>query len=524
MTQSRDSSAPLQTGMDRRDFLTGAAALGVAGATVGPLAGPAEAQTPRRGGHLILGLNAGSTSDSLDPARHVASYMSNLGPQFSDALTVVDESAKVKPALAVSWDPKPGAKEWVIKLRRGVTFHNGKEMTAADVVYSINHHRGADSKSVIRSLVAQFTEVKATDKYEVTIALNSGNADLPFVLAEQRMPVAPDASNFTDGMGTGAFILESFEPGVRARVKKNPNDWRSDRGWVDTVESLAIPNATARLAALQSGAVHLIDRIDPKGVAALEANPKLQVFNTTGSAHCCFAMWIDTAPFDNLDLRLALKYAIDRPAILRTVLRGSGKIGNDHPIAGFHPYFASDIPQRGYDPDKAKFHYQKSGHSGPLSLAIADVTFAGAVDMAQLFQATALRAGINIDVNRVPNDGYWSNVWLKRPFVGTYWAGRTTADLLFSAAYASNATWNESHWKRPKFDELLIQARAELDDAKRRRMYQDMQLMLHEEGGSIIPAFYNYIVAGDARLAGYVPNPVLDMAGFRAAEKVWFAS
>src|SRR5262249_25455783 len=152
---------------------------------------------------------------------------------------------------------------------------------------------------------------------------------------------------------------------------------------------------------------------------------------------------------------------IDREHILKIILRGYGAVGNDSPIAKFMQFYAADIPQHRYDPDKAKFHYKKSGHDGPVQLSTADAAFAGAVDTAQLMQAQYAKAGITLDIVREPNDSYWDNVWMKKAWCASYWGGRPTVDLMFSIAYKSDAPWNESFWKRPDFDKLLAAARSE---------------------------------------------------------------
>src|SRR3546814_41237 len=176
------------------------------------------------------------------------------------------------------------------------------------------------------------------------------------------------------------------------------------------------------------------------------------------------------APFDNNDVRLALKYAIDRQDIVDKILRGYGEVGNDHPIPSFDPFYAADIPQHEYDPDKAKHHFQKSGASGPITMHISNAAFTGAVDAAVLYKEHASRAGITLNIERTPEDGYWTEVWMNKPFCGSYWGGRPTADLMLSVAYKSDAAWNDSYWKREDFDEILIAARGELDTAKRKQI------------------------------------------------------
>ncbi|MBM3596564.1 MAG: ABC transporter substrate-binding protein [Alphaproteobacteria bacterium] len=491
-----------QTGLSRRELIGSGAAL--AASAVLPTAGTAQA--PQRGGNLIIGLNSASSTDGLDPAFFNTAYVNCLGGQLYDTLTSVDERMQLKPRLAESWETGPGAKKWVIRLRRGVTFHNGKPLTSADVVFSLNHHRGKDTKSAVRHYLAPVVDLKATGTHEVTLELENGNADMAFLLSDWHFGIVPEGSQFKDGVGTGAFVLESFEPGVRARTRRNPNDWFGERGYVESVESVAINDSTARQSALLSGSVHMINFVLPNAVPVLERNPQVQLFNITGSGCNVFATRCDMAPYDNIDLRLALKYAIDREAILKTVLRGMGKLGNDHAIPDFDPQYAQGIPQRAYDIDRAKFHYAKSGHSGPVVLTVADGAFAEALPMAQVFQASAVKAGIDFRINRVSMDGYYANVWLKNPFCAFNWGGRATADLMLSTAYASKSPLNASHFKSDKLDELLVRARAEIEPAKRKQMYHEAQLIVHQEAGEIIPVFNN----------GSSGSRVGDLVDFRA--------
>jgi len=511
--------------IDRRDFIRQAMALGLTAGAAMSLAGRiAKADTPKRGGALMLGINNAGSQDSLDPALYTSSYVQILGPQVYNALVELDVKNQAQPSLATSWETKPGAKEWVIKLRPGVTFHNGKEMTAADVIYSLNHHRSADSKSAAKALLEPITELKATDKNEITIVLREGNADMPYLLADYHLGIMPEGEAADKGIGTGAFILEMFEPGVRAVTKRNPNHWNPDRGFVDSVETIAINDPAARMSALQSGAAHLVNQVDPKTFDLLKKVAGIDTYSISGAGHYTFAMRCDTEPFSNPDVRLAIKYAIDRDELVKKILSGHGKVGNDNPIPSFDPFFAESIPQRTYDPDKAKFHMQKSGFAGSLPLSVSEVAFVGCSDAGVLMQASAAKAGIQIDVTREPSDGYWENVWMKKPWFASFFGGRPTADLMLSLVYKSDAAWNEAYWKRPDFDKLLLEARVELDTARRKQMYNDLQLMIVDDGGEIIPMFNNTLEAGSSKVKGFVQLPTLEMSGLRAAEKVWLDS
>jgi peptide/nickel transport system substrate-binding protein len=509
--------------VNRRAFLVGASAIGVGAAGRFP-AFAAAADTPVRGGDLIGAVDGGGAQDSLDPALILNKYLNVASALFYNQLIEADDRNKLQPALAESWDSKPGASEWVLKLRPGVQFHNGKTLTPADVIYSLNHHRGADSKSGAKALLEPIKEIKETAKNEITITLASANADFPYILTDFHLEIGPDGGSFTDAMGTGAFILEKFDPGIRTLAKRNPNYWDTGRGHVDSVTLLVINDSVARVHALETGEVHLANNIDPKVVSLLEKNPKVRIYSTPSSAHDTFPMKSDSPPFDSNDLRLALKYAFDRNVMVASILFGHGRVGNDSPISDVDPWFAADLPQHSYDPDKASFYYKKSGHEGPLVLTVSDAGFPGAVDAGQLFQANAKKTGIDIQLERVPVDGYYDKFWMKRPFFVSSWNGRVTPDLMFSTAYISSAPWNESSWKRPDFDKLIIAARGEENENRRRQLYHDAQLLVSAEGGEIIPMFNNYIMGVSPKLNGFYPSYAGDYSNRRAPERVWFAT
>ena len=157
------------------------------------------------------------------------------------------------------------------------------------------------------------------------------------------------------------------------------------------------------------------------------------------------------------------------------------------------------------------------------ALSAADAAFGGAVDAALLYSEKAAAGGVNVQVVREPNDGYWSDVWMKKPFSAVYWGGRPTEDWMFATAYASGAAWNDSFWEHERFNKLLLEARSELEDAKRAEMYGEMQNIVRTEGGVIIPMFASYVMAHSDKVKTpekVAANWTLD--GFRAPERWWF--
>ena len=371
-------------------------------------------------------------------------------------------------------------------------------------------------------------EIHADGGDTIVVELTGGNADFPFLLSDFHLSVCPAKDGSIDwqsGTGTGGYVLEEFKPGIRTVTSRNPNYWKEGRAHFDSVETLFVADVVARTSGLRSDALDAITRVDLKTAHLLEKNPNVRVIQTTGNQHLTLPMLTDTSPYDSNHLRLALKHAIDRDKWLEVIARGYGALANDHPIGPANTYYDGDIEQRTHDPDKARYYLKQAGYDSiDLDLHVADTAFEGAVDGGQLFQASARDSGININVVREANDGYWSDVWQKKPWCASYWAGRATEDWMFSIVYQSGAAWNESHWSHEGFDRLLVEARAELDSARRGEIYSEMQRIVRDEGGSVIPIYQSFVQATSSKVQ--TPDQLasnLEFDGHKSAERWWFA-
>jgi peptide/nickel transport system substrate-binding protein len=512
--------------LNRRDFLALASALGVSMAAASTIySRAARAAEPKKGGRLVMGLGGGGTTDTMDPGQWENPVPIIFGRCWGEQLTGASpKDGTVVPVLAESWDSSQNGSKWVFKIRNGVTFHNGKTLTAEDVAATYQRH--ADKKSSL-STTALFTgmrSVQATAPNEVTFELATPNVDWPVILSDIRIIIQPNGGKDDPnaGIGTGAYRVQTAEAGVRYVGEKYPSYWR-DLGHFDSVEIRNINDSTARTSALLTGDVHVINRVEPKTAGRLKTNSDIVIRSTPGKGIYGFVMRCDTPPFDNPDLRMALKLAIDREQILRQVLLGFGTLGNDFPINAAYDLFPEDIEQRKYDPEKAAALYKKSGHSGPIPLLTSEAAFPGAVDAAALYQQSAARAGINLDLHREPSDGYWSSVWNVKPFCATYWGGGPSQDQIYSSMYLSDAVWNDTAWRRPDFDTLLLQARGELDRKKRKDMYRRLGMMVRDDAGSVFPVFNNWLDAHRSNIEGWVDDPSWELSGRNFALICWFA-
>ncbi|MAZ21028.1 MAG: peptide ABC transporter substrate-binding protein [Roseovarius sp.] len=517
-------SGQLSTTLSRRSLMAGMAGTGAILA-LGTRA--ARAQEPKRGGHVRYGVRGGSTSDTLDPSTFGNTFMRTLGYGLYNTLVEIDANGAFHPELLESYEGSDGAKTWVFTLRQGISFHDGKPLTADDVIASIRHHLGEVSKSGMKALLTSIANITREDDHTIRFELDAGNADFPVIFTDYRMMILPEKDGSIDmsGNGTGGYVLKQFEPGVRAAVERNPNYWRSDRAFFDSAEIISMSDPTSRQNALMTGGVDIIDQVDLKTVQLLKRQKGVAIMNTSGGLHYVYAMNTTLDPFDTVHVRQALKYGVDREALLKKVLRGYGSIGNDHPIPRGMQFYASDLEQTAYDPDKAKFHLKEAGLDGlDLALHVSDGLYPGAVDGVTIYKENLSAAGVNLDVAREPADGYFSNVWLKKPFVASYWGARPTADIMFSSAYASSAKWNETHWKNEAFDKLLEAARVELDESKRAEMYHDMQAMVRDEGGAVIPLFADNVFAANEKVGHPdVMSGAWELDGGRSIERWWLA-
>ncbi len=517
-------------GVSRREFIAAALAAGMSATVADSTFSRAMAQTPKKGGRLRMAVPGGAVTDTLDPGTWNETFMQVVGfGPLRNNLTEISANNEVVAELAESWEPSKDAKSWTFKLRKGVEFHSGKMLDANDVLASFNHHRGPTTTSQAKGIVNAIEDIKVDDSSTVTFVLKSGDADFPVLLADYHfgiMPAAADGSaDWRSGDGTAGYQIASFDPGARALLTRAPNYWKPNAAYFSEIQVLAVGDMAARQNALITGDVDVADRVDLKTVAQLGRNPNIVIENVPGRLHYTFDMMTTADPFTDNNVRLAMKYAMDRKALLDIVLHGYGVLANDNPISPAYKYFDSSIPQRQFDPDKAKFYLNKAGKSSlAVDLHVSDVAFNGAIDASALFREQASKAGIDVNILREPGDGYFSKVWGKMSFVASYFTGRLTEDGILSIAYAKGATMNTPRWSNARADELLDVARAELDTNKRREMYSELQRLIRDEGGFIIPLFANYVFARSKKLAhGVLISSERSLDGAKMAERWWFA-
>lgn len=527
MTIDRLANAAREGKISRRSFMNYSIAAGMtASAATGLWSTSAKAE-PRRGGKFRIGQHDGNSADQYDPGLYVSFMDIALGHTHRSYLTMINPDQSLGPDVASEWSASPDAREWTFRLNDRATFHSGKKLTASDVIATMNHHRGDDSTSAAKALLNTVEDIVDNGDHSVTFKLASPNADLPWIMPDYHLAIVPGnpdgTANWQSGDGCGPYKIEENEPGIATRLSRH-EDWHGEGAYFDEVEFIILNDPNARQTALVTGEVDAISQIENKTMRLLERDSNIVVENVSSAQCITLPMHVDVAPFDNPDVRMALKLAIDREDMIEKIGFGAATIGNDFHHSPAMPYWPDDIPQRTYDPDKARSLLKKAGMEN-LSVNIhgAESITSGAIDSLILYSEHAKAAGIDINVVREPNDGYWSNVWLNKPWCIVAWGARPTPDVMYSLAYKDDAAWNETHWKNPEFNKILLQAKAELNDKNRAEMYRDMAMILRDDGGTVIPYFPNFIYARrtNVRHSGQLAASWM-MDGFRAASRWWF--
>ena len=467
------------------------------------------AMTPKKGGTARFASNLHGPDDQLDPIVFTSGIDYTRGRATYNSLVQIGEGLVPNPDLAESFGSNSDATEWTFKIRKGVTWHDGKPLTADDVVYSMKRHQGEDSTSVIKSVLASIGEWKKTGPMEVKAIMNTPNADLPVLMGLFQSKVVQDGTD-GGGIGTGPFVMESFEPGVKSIHVKNNNYYREGAN-LDSLEITAITDPVARVNALLAGDIQLAGTIEPNAFRQLEGSDKANLLSTPAALQLGICCLKNAEPGSSDDFVKGLQYIQDRKRIVKRILKGKGSIGNDTPVSAAHGAdFCHELPQREFDPDKAKFHFEKSGYKS-AELFVAPVT-PGIEDACLLAQANCAKIGFDLKLKKVPTDGYWGAVWMNEPLNVVTWNMRPTANSQMAIQFGPGAAWNDTYWNNDRMGELLSASLAETDPDKRHAMYCEMQTLIHNGSGMVIPAFSNINDGIAANVMG-VPNIPLGMLG-----------
>jgi peptide/nickel transport system substrate-binding protein len=509
-------------GLSRRELLRDGAAIGLfatgvfAGCDWG--GGDDEDRTTsranggghRRGGRLTVALHDGGPQDTLAPWNTPTYSSAARAEQVYERLFELDAGGVPRPRLALSAEGNADGSRWRVKLREGVTFHDGKTMTAQDVLYSYRYV--ADEKNKAESLArldpVDLNASRAVSSTELDFRLKRPIGDFPGLLAQKVMWVVPEGkTNFNKPNGTGPFVFVEWRPGVRALYKRNENYWGlgQDSGpFVEELELQTIVDQSARLNALLGGQVEEITLVDFVSAKAQANNDAVTIVRSKQPSVLPIYMQIDHELFRDNRVRQAMKLAIDREQMVRNVVLGFGQVGNDLFGLG-HPSYNADLPQREHDPEQAAALLKQAGAENLRLTLPSSEAVPGMLQTGTAFKQHAKAAGIEITIEKLPAETYFTNnKYLKVPFYQTTWVDSFEAQA--QDGLLRNAPYNETHWFRPEWDKEFQRAQAIVDRDQRNAAYKALQEPLWEEGGYVIWGAFDTLDAIATKVKGVVPN------------------
>lgn len=464
---------------------------------------------PKPGGSITMAGTA-SGSSSLDPPLLLGEFTLPTTMQIYESLVKVNEDLELEPRLAESWEVSDDLTSYTFHLREGVKFHHGKEFKAEDVIYSFNRLLDPELDSPARTTLDVIENMVRVDDNTVRFELSGPNAFFPEMLSIYQAKIMPsdiDASRLAlEAFGTGPFKLKEYLPNERATLERYSDYWEEDTPYLDEVVVQAVNEPATRAAALKSGDLDLIYLLGMSNASDLQAHGETKVLETASASYLNLAMRVDREPFDDIRVRKAMQAATNRQSVLQAALVGRGSIANDHPIPPSDPHFAPECAPPPYDPEMARSLLEEAGYPDGIDVTLYTTAETAMPEMAVAFRESAQAAGINVTIQREPTDAYWADVWLQVPFTTVYWFGRPP-DQALSIVYKSDANWNESYYKNPKLDELIIKARGQADLEARKETYKEVQCLLVDEVPRIIPVFQPTLLGARNDVQGVRPHP-----------------
>jgi peptide/nickel transport system substrate-binding protein len=507
----------------REHLLRIAAAAGLSLGAAGWLADSALGgleQRPRRGGRLRVGHVGAGKGESFNPARGSSFIDASRYFNLYDPLVRVRPDLSSAPGLAIQWVPNRDSTEWLIRLRPDVTFHNGKDFTADDVIYTFRQM--ADPKHIATAAVSgiRMRDVRRVNRLTVRVPLKGPNARLFDNFNVQNSVILPvGLKNFARPIGTGPFSFRSFTPGQRSLCARNPNYWEEGKPYVDEWEDISIDDNTARLNALLSRRIDMLSQLDPRQARVQLQRKQIQVLNAPSPTVQVFLMRVDVEPFNDVRVRQAFRLIPDRQALINGALAGFATAGNDLPGRGL-PFWLNE-PVRRSDPERARALLRRAGKENlSVTLHTSDIV-PGFVEAATLFAQQARRAGVTVRVKKEPANAYFdtSLLYTKLPFAQSFWTV-TALGQWYPQALLSNAVWNETHWRQRSYDRLIQSAIGAPTVAEARRRWRRVQEIQYEQGGYIVWANINLVDGVGNHVRGMRPSSFFNLGGWNYRD-VW---
>jgi peptide/nickel transport system substrate-binding protein len=512
-----------EVGLGRRQFLRGVAATGAvvgaggllaacssSGSGAKPSASAASKVVKRYGGNLKVGMSGGSSSDTLDPLAGLTEVDTSRSECLYQSLVKLDKQAQIYNVLATEFEPSKDYRQWVIKIRPGVYFHSGKELTADDVVYTFHTIISQDLEGTSFLGPIDIKGVKALSKYQVLVPMHKPFNGFVGSLAGAWYYLYIIPAGFNPAKlppdGTGPFTYQSFTAGQRSVFVKNKNYWKPGRPYLDAVTIIDFSDNTAVQDSLTTGAIDCAGQLDPPQIPALSTTSGVKTVVSQTGQFKPFTMRVDKPPFHDVNVRQAMRLLVDRPQLIESALNGYGVPASDV-FAPYDPDFDHSL-HREQDIPQARFLLKKAGMEGLHVTLTTSALESGMVAMATVFAEQAAAAGVTVKLQQVdPGTFFATGKYLNWTFSQDYYSYAPYLSQV-SQSFLPNAPFNETHTNDPYYTGLYWQANAATDPGKKRQIMYAMQEYDFTKGGYIIPTFPDTLDAYSTKMTGYTTSKV----------------
>jgi peptide/nickel transport system substrate-binding protein len=519
--------------LDRQDFLRRAAVFGLGAGTIGMLlryvgetepAFGAPFAPAKVGGTLRVGTVA--YNSSLEPYGLREAGSLGLAGIPGEYLTYTNNSLQVKPWLATTWKANKDLTVWTFQIRRNVKFHNGKTLTADDVVASFRQYLNQKTSQILSALPATMIEpsgVVKTGPYSVQFRLKAPNNAFPYLVSQTTyqaiiQPAAiaarPDTWVSSGMIGTGAFRLKSQNK-QRAELVRFNGYW-GGKAPLDRVVITFYADPAPMVLALRGGQLDVVVQMSPQQARSFKNNSRYRVYTVPVSSHNMFGLRVDTDPFKDARVRRAIALTLNRPDIINRVLLGAGALGNDSPFFSKYPS-SVPLPQRKQNLAQARALLKEAGQEN-LKFTITTHNQFDVPDYAAAIQAAARQAGITIDLDVMTYDDYYAAVgggdyatttpWLNKPATITEYGARGAPNLYLTAAYQSGGIWNASKYSNNQFDAAARAYLGSADLKTQRKHAKTMETLLLRDTPVITAYFLAFTGASSSKVRNYAADPI----------------
>ena len=508
----------------KRDFLRHAAMLGMSAPLLAAAGcgGPAPGAAGRPGGTIRVGLPV--PSGMIDPVTIADTSGICMLSQTGEYLALSDSDLRLHPQLATGWTHNGDGSVWTFKIRKGVKFHDGRTMTAADVVATIDRladpANGSNALSAFSGALSK-GGTRLVDTETVAFHLDAPNGSFPYLVSSDNYNAIILPADYKGGFeqnfnATGPFRLERYVAKDRASFVRNENYW-GPKALPDRTVFLFYDSLQAQVLAMQGGTVDVLLKIPVHGAQALLVDPGINIISLPSASHEQVHMRTDRPPFNDKRVRRAIALCVDREHICKGMFQGTATPGNDSPFAPLYAATDPAVPQRRKDLREAKALMEAAGFPNGFATTLTTERYQELPDYAVVLQNAVKPLGITINLNVEDQSSYYGRAtfgqsdWLDSTMGITDYAHRGVPNTFLTAALGSTGAFNAAHFHNAEHDRLVAGYIAALDPASQRAAAGQIQRLLLDETPLIIAYFFDYLTPTTKRITGVHPNAMTQL-------------